>query len=158
MYLRTFDFIVFFGVIVTADDTVFIDDCSPLEHRVTDHPTLARAFRWQLRQDVQNAFILADEALEEIHPSQLSSKAELSARSQVFHDLHHTVMMELKVAEQVSLSLRVCENHDSLSWLLPLAVTCGPGTLRVYDSELLTKIPSRELVKLVRTKSNPASL
>jgi hypothetical protein len=141
---------------IPTDIGVFIDDCSPLEHRVTDHPTLARAFRWQLRQDVQNAFILADEALEEVHPSQLSSKAELSARSQVFQDLHHTVMMELKVAEQVSLSLRACENHYSLSWLLPLAVTCGTLRLGVYDSELLTKIPSRELVKLVRTKSNPA--
>ncbi len=69
---------------------------------MTDQPSLARAFRGQLKQDVQKAFTLASGAMEEIYPSQLSSKAELSAHALVFQQLYRTIMTELKVAEHVS--------------------------------------------------------
>jgi hypothetical protein len=75
---------------------------SPLEERVVDQPGLARAYRGQLKQDVQRAFTCAHSAMEELFPSKLSSHEELAARTHTLQHLYRTVMLEVKVAENVS--------------------------------------------------------
>ncbi len=74
--------------------------CSPLEQRVTDQPGLARAYRGQLKQDVQAAFSHAASAMEELYPAKLST-GELSAHTRVLQQLYRTIMLEMKAAERV---------------------------------------------------------